>query len=65
MPIIRRCFALTVRDTRTEALPFDGAIFGFDLHGDTAYLIAMKDMKLQEIYEANLKTGGMRAALAF
>ena len=42
---------------RTEALPFDGAIFGFDLQGDTAYLIAMKDMKLQEIYEANLKTG--------
>ena len=42
---------------RRVVLPFDGAIFGFDLHGDTAYLIAMKDMQLQEIYQADLKTG--------
>ena len=50
-------FRFDSQGRRTEALPFDGAIFGFDLQGDTAYLIAMKDMKLQEIYEANLKTG--------
>ncbi len=54
-------FRFDAQGHREEVLPMqDGAIFGFDVQQNKAYLIAMDQMRLQEIYEADLESGSMK-----
>ncbi|MBQ9458833.1 MAG: S9 family peptidase [Oscillospiraceae bacterium] len=41
----------------TPVLTKSGSIDAFDVHGDEALLIALYDMRLQELYRADLRTG--------
>lgn len=50
---------------RQTALECEGAIQAFDLQGDHLYFIGMLDMRLQEIYEADLNTGEIRQCSHF
>ena len=42
-----------------------GSVDCFDIAGDTAYMVAMRDMRLQEIYAVDLATGAERRLTSF
>ena len=35
----------------------NGSVDCFDIAGDTIYMVALRDMRLQEVYQLDVKTG--------